>query len=150
MDNKTLLGSISSQVHEGRALFSVCTGALLCGAAGALRNRRATTHWSALHLLRHFGAISVSERVVVDGDLVTAAGVTAGIDGALKLAALLRGENVAQQIQLDIQYAPEPPYRSGSPDTAPPDVLEAVKARFRPLTEARAATARRLESSLIE
>ncbi|WP_265592984.1 DJ-1/PfpI family protein [Verrucomicrobium sp. BvORR034] len=144
MEHRDLLDFIAAQQHEGRALFSVCTGALLCGAAGVLRGRRATTHWSALSLLGHFGAITAKERVVVDGDLVTSAGVTAGIDGALTLAALVRGENVAQQIQLDIQYAPEPPFQAGNPETAPPDVLAAVTARYRPLTEARAATARRL------
>jgi cyclohexyl-isocyanide hydratase len=75
---------------------------------------RATTHWSAFHLLPYFGAIPIDERVVVDGKIVSAAGVTAGIDGALRLAALLRGDSVAKQIQLNIQYAPEPPFSTAT------------------------------------
>jgi cyclohexyl-isocyanide hydratase len=100
-------------------VFSVCTGALICGAAGLLRGRRATTHWAAFHLLPFFGAIPVNERVVVDGNMVFAAGVTAGIDGALRVAAKLRGDDTARTIQLYMQYAPEPPFTSGTPDTAP-------------------------------
>jgi len=146
MDHGALLDCIAEQAKE-RAIFSVCTGALLCGAAGVLRGRRATTHWSSFALLPHFSALPVRKRVVVDGDLITAAGVTAGIDGALHLASLLRGPQIAQQIQLDIQYAPEPPFNAGSPETAPPEVLEAVTARFRPLTEKRTATAKRLEEA---
>ena len=101
-------------------MFSVCTGALLCGAAGLLQGRRATTHWASFHLLPLFGAIPVNERVVVDGDWVFAAGVTAGIDGALRLAAELRGDAAAQAIQLHMVYAPEPPFDAGTPETAPP------------------------------
>jgi cyclohexyl-isocyanide hydratase len=96
-------------------LFSVCTGALICGAAGLLKGRRATTHWTAFHLLPIFGAIPVNERVVIDGEMVFAAGVTAGIDGALRVAAQLRGDDVARSIQLYMQFAPEPPFNSGSP-----------------------------------
>ena len=88
-------------------MFSVCTGALICGAAGLIKGRRATTHWSAFHLLPFFGATAVNERVVIDGNWVFAAGVTAGIDGALRVAASLRGEKVAQVIQLGMAYAPE-------------------------------------------
>ena len=98
-------------------VFSVCTGALLCGAAGLLKGVKATTHWGAFGLLEYFGAIPVNERVVVDGKLVTAAGVTAGIDGALHVATLLRGDRVAQEIQLGIEYAPQPPFNSGTPAT---------------------------------
>jgi cyclohexyl-isocyanide hydratase len=143
MEHRELLGYIASHVAAGKVLFSVCTGALICGAAGVLRGRRATTHWASFELLPLFGAIAVQDRVVVDGNLVTAAGVTAGIDGALRLAALLRGDAAAQRIQLDVQYAPEPPYSAGSPHSAPPEVLDAVRAVYRPLTEARRATARR-------
>ncbi|HME10086.1 MAG TPA: DJ-1/PfpI family protein [Bryobacteraceae bacterium] len=91
-------------------IFSVCTGALTCGAAGLLKGKRATTHWNSFHLLPYFGAIPVDERVVIDGNLITTAGVSAGIDGALRLATLLGGEAVARRIQLDIQYVPEPPF----------------------------------------
>lgn len=148
MDDEAVLSLIRRQVESQRVLFSVCTGALICGAAGVLRGRQATTHWSAFDLLPFFGAVPVRSRVVVDGPLITAAGVTAGIDGALTLAALLRGEAVAQQIQLDIQYAPDPPFHSGDPQTAPPDVLETVRGRYEPLTQARRVTAQRIAKKL--
>src|SRR6266446_9169566 len=101
-----------------RFVFSVCTGALVLGAAGLLKGRRATTHWASHHLLKYFGAVPVNDRVVIDANLVTAAGVTAGIDGALRIASLLRGDRAAQEIPLYIQYAPEPPFNSGDPRTA--------------------------------
>lgn len=87
MQDEAVLGWIRQQATGARSVFSVCTGALLCGAAGLLQGRRATTHWASLHLLPFFGAIPVNERVVVDRNWVFAAGVTAGIDGALRLAA---------------------------------------------------------------
>jgi len=148
MEDEAVLSLIRRQMDAQRVLFSVCTGALICGAAGVLRGRQATTHWSAFDLLPFFGAKPVRSRVVVDGPLITAAGVTAGIDGALNLAALLRGEAVAQQIQLDIQYAPDPPFYSGEPQTAPREVLEAVRGRYEPLTNARRATAKRIATKL--
>jgi cyclohexyl-isocyanide hydratase len=141
MHDDRVLSMIRRHAEQGRIVFSVCTGALLCGAAGILRGRRATTHWSAFELLPYFGATPVDARLVVDGNIVSAAGVTAGIDGALRLAAMLRGERAAQEIQLDIQYAPEPPFNAGSPQNAPNEVVAAVKERYRPLTEARRATA---------
>ena len=148
MRDERVLSMIRRHADQGRLVFSVCTGALLCGAAGILRGRRATTHWSAFDLLHYFGATPVNARVVVDGNIVTAAGVTAGIDGALRLAALLRGDRVAQEIQLDIQYAPEPPFNAGTPQSAPGEVVDALKERFGPLTEARRATARALAAQL--
>lgn len=129
MDDETVLAFLRKQMAPGRHIYSVCTGALLCGAAGILRGRRATTHWTALDLLPYFGAIPVESRVVVDGNLVSAAGVTAGIDGALTMAALLRGDETAQKIQLAMEYAPQPPFPSGTPETTPPDALEAVVAQ---------------------
>ena len=92
MEDEALLAWIRRQAAGARSVFSVCTGALLLGAAGLLKGRRATTHWASFDLLPYFGAIPVNERVVVDGNWVFAAGVTAGIDGALKLAAELRGD----------------------------------------------------------
>jgi cyclohexyl-isocyanide hydratase len=129
MDDETVLAFLRKQMAPGRHIYSVCTGALLCGAAGILRGRRATTHWTALDLLPYFGAIPVKSRVVVDGNLVSATGVTAGIDGALTMAALLRGDETAQKIQLAMEYAPQPPFPSGTPETTPPDALEAVVAQ---------------------
>jgi cyclohexyl-isocyanide hydratase len=142
MNEEPMLSFIRDHVNAGKVLFSVCTGALICGAAGVLRGRRVTTHWSALDLLHYFGGVPVNERVVIGGNIVSAAGVTAGLDGALVLTSLLRGEEVAQRLQLEIQYAPEPPFQAGVPETAPPEVLAAVKAGSRALYEARLATAR--------
>ena len=113
-----------------------------------LVGKRATTHWAALHLLNYFGATPINERVVFDGKLVSAAGVTAGIDGALRVAALLCGERKAQEIQLDIQYAPEPPFNSGSVNTAPQEVVQTVRAAYQSLTDARLVTARRIRAKL--
>lgn len=115
----------------------VCTGSLLAGMAGLLEGRRATTHWSAHHLLNHFGATPVDERVVHDGPVVTTAGVTGGIDGALYLAAQIAGEQVAKEIQLYMEYEPQPPFHAGTPKLAPPAVLEAVRERAASITEQR-------------
>jgi cyclohexyl-isocyanide hydratase len=148
MEDTEVLGWIRQQASSGCHIFSVCTGALLCGAAGLLRGRRATTHWALLHLLPFFGAIPVNERVVIDGAWVFAAGVTAGIDGALRLAAELRGDVVAQAIQLDMVYAPEPPFRSGTPETAPPAILQQERQSLRTITARREETARRVAAKL--
>jgi cyclohexyl-isocyanide hydratase len=148
MEDDVVLSFVRSQAAKARYLFSVCTGALICGAAGLLQGIKATTHWSTFHLLRYFGAAPVDQRVVVDGKVVTAAGVTAGLDGALVIAALLRGEETAQQIQLGIEYAPEPPFHSGTPKTAPVEILESVKSLTSKLTETRLATARRIAARL--
>ena len=148
MHDEPVLTLIRDHVAAGKPLFSVCTGALICGAAGVLKGRRVTTHWSAFDLLPYFGAVPVRERVVIDGNIVSAAGVTAGIDGALTVAALLRGDNEAQRIQLDIQYAPDPPFNAGTPQTAPRDVLAAVTSAYHPLTTARLATAREISKQL--
>jgi cyclohexyl-isocyanide hydratase len=148
MDDEEVLAWIRQQAAEARLLLSVCTGALVCGAAGLLKGRRATTHWASMHLLPFFGATAVNERVVVDGNIVFAAGVTAGIDGALRVAAELRGAEVAQSIQLQIAYAPEPPFSSGTPETAPPAVLEGVRLSYRAITERRERTTRRIAERL--
>lgn len=148
MDDEEVLAWIREQAAGVRCLFSVCTGALICGAAGLLKGRRATTHWASMNLLPLFGAIPVDERVVTDGNIVCAAGVTAGIDGALQVAADLRGAEVAQAIQLSIAYAPEPPFSSGTPETAPPAVLERVRHSYQAIAEQRERTARRIADRL--
>ena len=148
MDDEKVLGWIRQQAAGACSIFSVCTGALICGAAGLLKRRRATTHWASFHLLPYFGAIPVNQRVVVDGAWVFAAGVTAGIDGALRLAAELRGDEAAQAIQLDMVYAPEPPFSSGTPETAPPTVLQQARQSVRALTAQRERTARRVAAKL--
>ena len=148
MDDTELLGWVRRQAAGSRCVFSVCTGALICGAAGLLKGRRATTHWASFHLLPFFGAIPVNERVVVDGDMVFAAGVTAGIDGALRVAAELRGDEAAQTIQLYMVYAPEPPFTSGTPETAPAGILEAARRSVQNITIQREETARRVARRL--
>jgi transcriptional regulator GlxA family with amidase domain len=110
---------------------SVCTGALVLGAAGILDGKRATTHWAYLERLRELGADPVAERVVEDGKVVTAAGVSAGIDMALTLASRIAGPEVAQAIQLGIEYDPAPPFDTGSPAKAPSEVIELVRAAER-------------------
>jgi cyclohexyl-isocyanide hydratase len=148
MEDEDVLAWIRDQAAGVRCLFSVCTGALICGAAGLLKGRRATTHWASMHLLPFFGAIPVNERVVVDGNIVCAAGVTAGIDGALRVAADLRGAEVAQAIQLAIAYAPEPPFSSGTPESAPPAVSERVQRSYQAVMMQREQTARRVGKHL--
>jgi cyclohexyl-isocyanide hydratase len=148
MEDEEVLGWLRVQAAGARKVLSVCTGALLCGAAGLIRGKRATTHWASFHLLRWFGAIPVDERVVIDGDWIFAAGVTAGIDGALRLAAEVRGLPAAQRIQLDIAYAPEPPFQSGTPGTAPHAILDAARRDIAGLIARREATARRIAAKL--
>ena len=148
MDDETILEFIRQQAKCAKYIFSVCTGALICGAAGLLRGTKATTHWSAFHLLEYFGAIPTQARVVVDGKHVSTAGVTAGFDGALRVAQLLCGDEVAQTIQLAIEYAPNPPFNSGTPDDAPDHVLASARAAVQDITEARLRTAQRISSRL--
>ena len=148
MENVEVLAWIRQQAAGACSIFSVCTGALICGAAGLLKGRRATTHWASFHLPPFFGAIPVNERVVVDGSYVFAAGVTAGIDGALRLAAELRGDATAQAIQLHMAYAPEPPFNSGTPETAPPVILQHARQSMQDITTRREVTARRVAARL--
>ena len=137
MHDEELLEFICRHAHSDRVLFSVCTGALLCGAAGILTGRQVTTHWSTRHLMSHYGAVLTKARVVVDGNLITAAGVTAGLDAALVLVSLLKGDAAAQEIQLAIEYAPNPVFHSGTPETAPPEVLESFQKKYEPIGTAR-------------
>ncbi|MET7751455.1 DJ-1/PfpI family protein [Micromonospora sp. NPDC005367] len=113
------------QAHEHSTwTTSVCSGSFLLGAAGLLQGRRATTHWGWLSRLATVGAEPVSERVVTDGKIVTAAGVASGIDMALTLLALMRDDVTAQAVQLAIEYAPDPPFKAGHPDAAPAELRE--------------------------
>ncbi len=141
MHDEEVLGLIRKQAAAERLLFSVCTGALLCGAAGVLTGRQVTTHWSARPLLPYYGATLVDARVVVDGNIVSAAGVTAGLDAALVVVSLLRGEAVAQEIQLAIEYAPNPVFHSGTPENAPVEVLQSFQKKYEPIGTAREAEA---------
>jgi len=116
------------QIHAGSTwTTSVCTGSLLLAAAGILSGLRATTHWLALDVLAEYGAIPVQRRVVEQGKVITAAGVSAGIDMALTLAARIAGDSYAEAIQLGIEYDPDPPFAGGSIATARPEIVAAVK-----------------------
>jgi len=133
-----ILDFVRAQSRSARYVTSVCTGALVLGAAGLLKGRQATTHWMSHDLLARFGAIPVNERVVVDGNIVSGGGVTAGIDFALVLAAKTLGVEAAKKIQLAIEYDPKPPFNAGSPGSAPHILVEQVR------TEARARQVERL------
>jgi len=115
-------------IHEQtRFTTSVCTGSLILGAAGLLKDLRATTYWARMEVLRKFGAIPTSERVVEQGKIITAAGVSAGIDMALRLVQKISGDDYAQGVQLGIEYDPQPPFDSGSPSKAPSHIVDLVK-----------------------
>lgn len=122
---------------SARYVTSVCTGSLILAAAGLLKGKRAGSHWAYRDMLSMFGAIPDDARVVRDGDTITGGGVTAGIDIALRIVADLAGDEIAKQIQLMIEYAPEPPFQSGRPETASAETVAAVKQRFAVFTEAR-------------
>jgi cyclohexyl-isocyanide hydratase len=147
MHDEEVLELIRRHVQNEKLVFSVCTGALLCGAAGVLVGRQVTTHWFARHLMPHYGAELVDARVVVDGNIISAAGVTAGQDAALVLVSLLRGDAAAQEIQLAIEYAPAPIFDSGTPDTAPPEVLQSFRRKYEPVGVARETEALRHAAS---
>lgn len=144
--DRKILTFISTQAERASYVFSVCTGTLICGAAGLLHGRKATTHWTAMEVLPLYGAVPSHDRFVIDGSFVSAGGVTAGIDGALALAALLRGDQIAKELQLYMAYDPQPPFDSGSPLKAPADVVSSVRARAQGLTEQRLASARKYAS----
>jgi len=131
-----VLDFIRKQAKGARYITSVCTGSLVLGAAGVLKGKRATSHWAFLDYLTQFGAIPVSERVVTDGNIVTAAGVSAGIDFAFGLLADVAGREEAEITQLWLEYAPQPPFHSGSVQDASPEILAKTKERY---AEARAA-----------
>ncbi len=132
IENDAFLREIVRLGATARYLTSVCTGSLILGAAGFLTGRRAACHWAWRELLPAFGAIVDEGRIVRDGNILTGGGVTAGIDFVLVLIAELRGQRVAEMVQLGLEYAPQPPFNSGRPDTAPPEVLAAVNARSAP------------------
>ncbi|WP_043338270.1 DJ-1/PfpI family protein [Belnapia moabensis] len=148
MEDEAVLAFLRAQAPGLRYLTSVCTGALVLGAAGLLRGRRATTHWASHDFLAALGAVPVKERVVQDGNLVTGGGVTAGVDFALTIAAEIAGPEAAQAIQLQIEYAPAPPFNAGRPETAPSSVLAAAQARGAGMRAEREALVRRVAARL--
>jgi cyclohexyl-isocyanide hydratase len=125
-----VLSFLADQGKTARYVTSVCTGALLLGAAGLLDGYEATTHWAYMELLEAFGARPVRRRVVIDRNRITGGGVTAGLDFALRVVAELTDEATAKGIQLRIEYDPEPPFRSGHPDVADPSTVERERERL--------------------
>ena len=119
---------IRRQAKGARYVTSVCTGALVLGAAGLLKGKRATTHWMSLEMLAAFGATPVAERVVIDGNVITGGGVTAGIDFALQVAAQIVDEDLAKSIQLAIEYDPHHPFDAGSTKRADPALVAKTRA----------------------
>lgn len=127
-EDAAILEWVRSVHAQSQWTTSVCTGSLILAAAGILNGLRATTHWLAMDRLAELGAIPTSERVIRQGKVVTAAGVSSGIDMALMLAALIAGDDAAQSIQLGIEYDPEPPFNAGSPAKAPTHIVEQLRA----------------------
>ena len=132
VNDEEMLAFLRRQADGARYVTSVCTGSLVLGAAGLLRGYRAATHWSAMEYLAAFGAIPTKTRVCTDRNRVTGGGVTAGIDFALTLVSMLVDRTTAEAIQLRLEYNPSPPFQSGSPDTAPPEVLAKIMERIAP------------------
>ncbi|MFF2623376.1 DJ-1/PfpI family protein [Oerskovia jenensis] len=131
LGDEDVLAFLRRQAAGARWVTSVCTGSFLLAAAGLLDGYRATTHWASLPLLAELGALPVAERVVVDRDRMTGAGITSGIDFALVLAAEELGEDVARRLQLMLEYDPQPPFDAGSPATADPVEVAAFRAAMR-------------------
>jgi transcriptional regulator GlxA family with amidase domain len=139
MEDQELLAQLRRLATTARYVTSVCTGALVLGAAGLLKGKRATSHWAWREALPAFGAIPETARVVRDGNVFTGGGVTAGIDFALTVMAEIAGEEYAQSVQLGIEYAPAPPFNTGRPDLAPAHILASTQQRYdrvRPLRDA--------------
>ncbi len=144
MEDEVVLNFLRARAPAAAWVTSVCTGALVLGAAGLLRGYKAATHWTAMDVLPLLGAEPVHERVVVDRNRITGGGVTAGIDFGLRVAALLHGDAVAKAMQLGMEYDPQPPFACGSPRIADAALVDQVKQRMTPITEARMMAARRI------
>ncbi len=126
LENQVYLNEIRRLALTAKWITSVCTGSLILGAAGLLHGKRAACHWGSREFLRQFGAIPDTARVVRDGNIMSGGGVTAGIDFALTLAAEIAGAEIAQAIQLGLEYAPSPPFNAGRPETTPDGALKRV------------------------
>ena len=150
VNDEETLDFLRAQAGAAQFVTSVCTGSLVLGAAGLLEGYRAVTHWSAMDYLAAFGAIPTKTRVCVDRNRITGGGVTAGIDFALTLVAMLVDRKTAEAIQLGIEYNPAPPFHSGSPDRAPPEVLALIESRMAPFRQRRAEAVVRAAARLNE
>jgi cyclohexyl-isocyanide hydratase len=148
VNDTEVLQLLRAQAAGAKYVTSVCTGSLVLGAAGLLKGYKATTHWAAMEYLGPYGAIPTKTRVCVDRNRVTGGGVTAGIDFALTLVAHLFDRPTAEAIQLRMEYNPDPPFASGSPDTAPPEVLARFNRRIAAGSDHRAAANRQAAAAL--
>ncbi|MGN6182568.1 MAG: DJ-1/PfpI family protein [Thermoanaerobaculia bacterium] len=137
MLDDTLVGFVKRHGERAAFVTSACTGALILGAAGLLAGFEAATHWASMEYLQAFGAWPKKERVVMSGNRITGGGVTAGIDIALRIAEQTHGRAVAEAVQLAIEYTPQPPFDAGSPETAPKEIVDAVRAKLVPMQELR-------------
>ena len=129
-EDEEILEWIRAVTARATWITSTCTGSLILGAAGLLEGKRATTHWAMIDALSQYGAEPTKQRVVIDGNVVTAAGVSSGIDMALTLAARIAGDDMAKAIQLGIEYDPDPPFDCGSPDKATPELVKLAYTAF--------------------
>jgi len=137
VNDEEMLDFLRAQAVAAKYITSVCTGSLVLGAAGLLQGYRATTHWTAMEFLASFGATPTKVRVCVDRNRVTGGGVTAGIDFALTLVSIMLDQRTAEAIQLRLEYNPAPPFNSGSPDTAPPQLVAMFKEKIAPSRQRR-------------
>ena len=131
MKDERVLAYLRAEHEKGTIITSVCTGALVLAAAGLLEGKRATTHWMARGELGRMGATAVEDRLVDEGQIITAAGVSAGIDMAIHLVAREMGDDLAKSITLGVEYDPEPPFDTGSPEKAPAETVANIRANFR-------------------
>ena len=148
MDDDETLNFLRRIAPGCKLVTSVCTGSLILGAAGLLKGYRATSHWTSIEQLELFGAKPVHERVVMDRNRITGAGVTSGIDFALRVVEEMTDRATAQQIQLQMEYDPDPPYRCGTPKTAPPEIVDAVRARLHMFQSSRRSASERAAERL--
>ena len=148
VNDEEMLNFLRDQAKGAKYITSVCTGSLVLGAAGLLGGYQATTHWTAMEYLGAYGALPSKTRVCVDRNRVTGGGVTAGIDFALTLVSILIDRSTAEAIQLRLEYSPSPPFDSGSPETAPPEILARLKQRIAAGRERRSAANRRAAARL--
>lgn len=149
LEDAEILAFLRRTAADARHVAAVCTGSLTVAAAGLLRGKRATCHWMSRDLLRRFGVVPVAERVVIDGKFISCGGCTAGIDLALVVAAELQGREVAEAIQLSVEYDPQPPFDAGTPERASPAVVARVRERASAVMRERDAAAARAAEALL-
>jgi len=148
INDQALMDQVRRLAARASYLTSVCTGSLILGAAGLLKGKRAACHWAWRDMLPLFGAIPDAGRVVRDGNIITGGGVTAGIDFALTVAAELAGDDFAQALQLNLEYAPQPPFNAGRPESAPPEILAMVQKRMAAILPKRLADVQRAAAAM--